>query len=88
MPGVTKPRLAGFMMSMMSAIERSVARPQCARDSGASSGGANASGAWRDRKDRGFGNKPYAAQAAPMRMSAMPQSMFASMGMPASTKPW
>ena len=39
-PGVTKPRLAGFMMSTMRASARIAAMPQCALVSGASSGGA------------------------------------------------
>jgi len=38
-PGMVKPRLAGFMMSMMRAITRTAIRLQCAGDSGASSGG-------------------------------------------------
>ncbi len=39
MPGMVKPRLAGFMMSMISAITSTLIRVQCALDSGASSGG-------------------------------------------------
>ena len=47
MPGVTKPRLAGFMMSMMRATERTAISSQCAAVSGASSGGAMAmKGSW------------------------------------------
>ena len=38
-PGMVKPRLAGFMMSMMSAITSTAISPQWASDSGASSGG-------------------------------------------------
>ncbi len=39
MPGTTKPRLAGFMMSMTRAITSTSISHQWARDSGASSGG-------------------------------------------------
>ena len=39
MPGMVKPRLAGFIMSMISAITSTAISIQCARVSGASSGG-------------------------------------------------
>jgi hypothetical protein len=39
-PGVTKPRLAGFITSITSATASTSITCQCARDSGASSGGA------------------------------------------------
>ncbi len=50
MPGTTKPRLAGFMTSMTSAIVRTIISRQCAAPSGASSGAltttAGSTGAW------------------------------------------
>jgi hypothetical protein len=59
MPGMVNPRLAGFMMSMISAMTSTLISTQCARDSGKSSGGDTTmswlTASWRETF---FGNRP------------------------------
>ena len=82
-PGVTKPRLAGFMMSMTRASARRPATRQCAAVSGAFSSGAITSIGRDCCSGADFGSSPKAASPAPTTMAAMPSNMPGSMGMPA-----
>jgi hypothetical protein len=64
MPGTTKPRLAGFMMSMIRATTSTSIRPQWARPSGASSGGVTSIGVLQVMVDAASGQQAPAGQGA------------------------
>lgn len=82
-PGVTKPRLAGFMISMISARASKAATVQCRAVSGAFSGGEISSTvSWA--RCATFGSSPKPARAMPPTMANMPMTIDAPMGMPAS----
>ncbi len=85
-PGMTNPNVAGFMMSMISATTSNPPNAQWARPSRPCGRGANCDGPPLDGAGA-RGSKPKAVAAIPATINSIPQSMPASIGMPASTYP-
>ena len=85
---MVKPRLAGFMMSMISAITSTAISVQCARDSGASSGGETTISCEAESSPDNVARQQAVGgdRRRRRRSSAMPTIMSAPIGMPASTK--
>lgn len=90
-PGMTKPSVAGFMMSTMSATTRTTNSVPCARVSGALSAltsdmaDPSSPRARLDAACRGI--KPYTDRMSPATMRNMPAIMTPSTGMSTILKP-